>query len=373
MEWLLWIAGVVLFILLLMISVGLHEAGHMVAAKKLGVKVPEFFVGFGTKIFSFKRGETEYGLRTIPAGGYVRLVDESIEEGKPEREMLSNVAPWKRQIIFFAGPFVNLVLGFILIFGVLASFPYEQPSTTLKTVNTCTAEEVSCGALAAGMAPGDKVTAIDGTPVKLSTELTPLIKGKKTVDITAVRNGETINFEDVAIKDDRFGVYLTWEEAYRTPVEALEQTGLLVQKSAEAIISIPQQIPGLAATVFQGAERDPESVGSVVGAGKTYGDVAATDKLDVEGKARTLLLIAGGLNLSLAAVNLLPIGALDGFKMLTAFIDSIRIRIAKIRRKEYSPVPYNVVKWATIIPSFGLVALMALLIVADIVAPITVL
>lgn len=358
---------------MLMTSVGLHEAGHMVAAKKLGVKVPEFFIGFGTKIFSFKRGDTEYGLRTIPAGGYVRLVDENVEKGNPEREMLSNIAPWKRQIIYFAGPLVNLILGFILIFGVLVSFAYEQPSTTLKSVNSCTTEEVACGALKAGMEKGDNVTSIDGVPVNSSEELAPLLKDKKNVDITAVRNGETINFENVVIADNRFGVYLEWEDAYRTPMEALTQTGLLVKKSGEAILSIPQQIPGLLATVFQGAERDPEGLGSVVGAGKTYGDVAATEKLDLEGKARTFLLIAGGLNLSLGVINLLPIPPLDGGRMLTAFIDSIRIRIARIRKKEYSPTPYNVIKWFTVIPAIGIFALMALLVVADIVAPINIL
>lgn len=373
LDWLLWTAGVILFLVILMISVGLHEAGHMVAAKKLGVKVPEFFVGFGRKLFSFKRGGTEYGMRLIPAGGYVRLVDESVEEGKPEREALSHVAPWKRQIIYMAGPLVNIVLGFAILFGVIVGYPYDQPNTTIDRINSCSSEETVCGAETAGIAPGDKILSIDGTAVESYTEISPLLKGQSSVAMEVLRDGKTLEFAAVPVKDDRFGVNLSWESIYRTPGEAAGVTVDLVVKSGEAVLSIPQQIPGLLATVFAGAERDPESVGSVVGAGKTYGDVAATEKLDVESKVRTFLLIAGGLNMSLGIINLVPLGALDGGRMLVAFIDSIRIQVAKFRKKTYSPTPYKVIKWLTVIPSLALVALMALLIVADIVAPINIL
>lgn len=372
MDWLLWILGVLLFIFILLASVGLHEAGHMVAAKKLGVKVPEFFIGFGTKLFSFKRGGTEYGVRLIPAGGYVRLVDESVEKGKPERELLSNIAPWKRQIIYFAGPLVNLILGFALIFGTVLAFPYEEPNTTLASINSCSAKETVCGAETAGLLVGDKVLTIDGKSVKEYTEISGLLKGKESVAMEIERDGKTINIAAVPIEDNRFGVNLAWSSFYRTPGEAAKSTVDLVVKSGEAILSIPAQVPGLIATIFQGADRDPEGAGSVIGAGNTYGQVAATNKIEDGAKVQMFLLIAGGLNMSLGILNLIPLGPLDGSRMLMAFIDSIRIRIAKIRKKSYSPTPYSVIKWITAIPAFALVGLMALLIVADIVAPITV-
>ncbi len=372
LDWLLWIAGVVLFLVILMVSVGLHEAGHMVAAKKLGVKVPEFFVGFGTKLFGFKRGGTEYGMRLIPAGGYVRLVDESVEEGKPEREALSYVAPWKRQIIYVAGPLVNIVLGFVILFGVILVYPYDQPSTTIEKINSCSAEEAVCGAETAGIVPGDKLLSIDGTEIKSYAEISPLLKGQSSVAMEVLRDGKILEFANVPVKDDRFGVNLSRESIYRTPGEAAGVTVDLVVKSGEAVLSIPQQIPGLVATVFTGAERDPESVGSVVGAGKTYGDVAATEKLDVGDKIRTFLLIAGGLNMSLGLLNLLPILPLDGGRMLFAFIDSCRKFFSKIRKKKYTPTPYKWIKIATVVPALMLIGVMALLIVADIVAPITI-
>lgn len=373
MDTLLWIVGVVLFIVILMISVGLHEAGHMVAAKKLGVRVPEFFIGFGTKIFSFKRKGTEYGLRLIPAGGYVRLIDDSVEEGKPERELLSYIAPWKRQIIFIAGPAVNLVLGFAIIFGVILGYPYSQPGTSIATTNSCSAEQVACGAKSAGIEAGDKVVSIDGKAIKTSEDFAPLLKGKSSVSMEIVRDGKSMSFPSVPVADNRFGVNLSLESVRRGPAEAAGLTVQLVDQSLKAVLNIPAQIPGVAATVFQGAERSPDSPGSVVGAGRAYGDVASTQKLDTESKIRTFLLIAGGLNMSLGFLNLLPIGPLDGSKMLFALFDSIRRAFAKIKHKAYTPTPYSVVKWVTVIPTFALIGLMALLIAADIVSPVKIL
>ena len=370
MEILLWIGGVVLFILILMVSVGLHEAGHMVAAKKLGVRVPEFFIGFGRKLWSFKKGETEYGIRALPLGGYVRLVDDKTEGDGPEREMLSNVAPWKRQIIFAAGPAVNIILGFAIIFSALLIFPYNTPDTSVNTVNICSPKQAVCGANEAGILSGDRLVSIDGKKVAAVEDISPLLKGKKTANIEMLRNGETVKFDSVVITDNRFGVDLNWKEMNRTPGESASLTVNLVKQSAQTVLAIPSKVPGLVETIFKGAERDPEAPGSVVGAANTYGDVASTNKLDNEDKVRTFVMIAGGLNMSLGLINLIPALPLDGGRMALALLDSIRMRFSKLRKKEYTPTPYKFVKIATLIPATILVGVMALLIVADIVSPV---
>jgi len=369
---LLFALGVLTFLVILLVSVGLHEGGHMLAAKKLGIKVPEFFVGFGQKVWSFKRKGTEYGFRWIPAGGYVRLVDENIEEGNPERELLSHVAPWKRQIIFVAGPLVNIILGLAILFATLLIYPYEQPIPAVKSTNVCSSSEVSCGARAVGIEPGDRVVSIDGSKIETSADLSPLLKGKDSVAIEVRRDGKLMDFPKVPVVDNRFGIYLQLEEIYRSPAEAAGLTGQLVMKSGEAVLQIPSKIPGLVATVFTGAERDPEAPGSVVGAGKSYGDVAATNKIDFGDKVRTFLLIAGGLNLSLGFLNLLPFPPLDGGRMLFAFIDSCRKWVAKLRNRSYSPTPYKWIRIATVVPAMVLFAVMALLVVADIVSPVNI-
>lgn len=370
MDTLLWIGGVLLFLLVLMISVGLHEGGHMVVAKKLGVKVPEFFVGFGQKIWSFKRKGTEYGLRWIPAGGYVRIVDEGVEEGKPEREMLSYVKPWKRQLIFAAGPAVNILLGFVILIATFMIFPYENPTTTVERTNVCSAQEVACGARDAGIQTGDKVVAIDGVSIDRNEDFDAPLKNKPTATITVLRAGEEITFEDVALADNRMGIDVKVEDAYRSFGEALGTTGTLLRMTVDGVLAIPQQLPAVVKSIYTG-ERDAETPGSVVGAGNAYGEIAATNQLDIGEKIRTWMMVAGGVNLSLGFINILPLNPLDGGRMLVALMDTMRNAFSKLRKKEYKPTPYILVKWMTMIPAVFIFGIMGLLILADIVAPMS--
>lgn len=371
-EWILWVVGIGIFMLIIMVSVALHEAGHMVAAKKLGVSVPEFFVGFGKKVWSFKKGETEYGLRALPLGGYVKLQDKNVTDEKdPAREMLSNVAPWKRQIIFAAGPLVNIVLGFVILMSYLVFTPYQMGTTTIDQVNECTVESQVCGAYEAGIKPGATVLAIDGKKIETHSQITEALVGKSLVDITYSQAGKEYNTKDVIIKDGRLGVNVAVEDKNRTVSESFDQVNSMIGSTIVGIGSIPSKIPGVVQSIF-GAERDPESPGSIVGMGRAYGEVAATDELETENKIGFMILSAGALNLSLGFLNLLPIGILDGSRMLFAFVDSIRMLLSKIRKKVYKPTPYVWFKWATVIPAFALFAVMALLIVADIVSPLSV-
>lgn len=371
MDFLLAGLGVLLFITVIAISIGLHEAGHMVAAKKLGLKVPEFFVGFGGKLFSFKRKGTEYGARMIPLGGYVRIIDDTAPE--EDQETLARVAPWKRQVVYAAGPLVNIVLGVVILFTAMLAFPYLQPSTTVESVNTCSTKEVSCGAQAAGMQPGDKISFIDGVAVEKSEEIAPLIKGKETVDIEVFRNGSKVLLEDVKITDNRFGVMLNWERVYRTPEQSMNVTFGFVLRSAETAIQLPGKIPGVVESLFTGKDRDPEAPASIVGAGRVYGEIAAADEFTLEDKARVFTILSGLLNIGLGFINLLPIPPLDGGKMLFAFIDSIRIVFAKLRNKVYKPMSAKLIKRASIVPAVLVLSSMLILIVADIIAPVKIL
>jgi RIP metalloprotease RseP len=106
MDWL-FVAGVLFFVLVLLVTVAIHEAGHMTAAKALKLDVPEYSVGFGPKLFTIRTKKTAYSLRAIPLGGFVLITDMRYPEKSYERSALSRVSPWKRQIVFFAGPAVN--------------------------------------------------------------------------------------------------------------------------------------------------------------------------------------------------------------------------------------------------------------------------
>lgn len=369
-EWILWVIGIGVFMLIIMVSVALHEAGHMIAAKKLGISVPEFFVGFGKKVFSFKKKGTEYGLRALPLGGYVRLVDQNVTDKEdPARELLSNVKPWKRQIIFAAGPAVNIFLGFAILMGYLMATPYVQGTTTIDEVNVCSTDNIVCGADQAGLVSGDVITNVNGVEITSHTHLTEEFAKSELATITYERAGVKTTVDDVIIKDGRLGVNVTLEEGNRTFLESFNEVNGMIERTVVGILSIPEKIPGLVQSIF-GAERDPESPGSIVGMGRAYGEVAATDQLQTENKIGFMILSAGALNLSLGFLNLLPIGILDGSKMLFAFVDSIRLRLSKIKKKVYTPTPYAWVKWISVIPAFALFAVMAILIIADIVSPI---
>ena len=224
--------GIVAFAVGLLFSIGFHEAGHFFWARRFGMRVPQFMVGFGPTVWSRRRGETEYGIKAIPLGGYIRIVGmiPPAEEGESKRatrmrsfiaevrgQSLNDVLPsdagrvfyakpwWQRVIVMFAGPFHNLVLA-VLFFGVvLVGFGVPEPSTTLAQVpdcvlpaggqsatraDACEVPIVTAGADAgkicrlgapdcavpeespakkAGLRAGDRIVAIDGRPVSQET------------------------------------------------------------------------------------------------------------------------------------------------------------------------------------------------------------
>lgn len=373
-EVLLWIGGVLVFVVVLMVSVGLHEAGHMVAAKKLGLRVPAFFIGFGKKVFSFKRGETEYGVRALPLGGYVRILDKSDKDmDDEERAMLSNVAPWKRQIVFAAGPLVNVALGFVILVSYLMIVPMSVPNTTVDEVNACSAEETVCGAREANILAGDEISKIDGTVIEKHEDISAAIGDKSAVDVVVLRDGVAVGIGAVSIADSRLGVNVGWDEEQRDFFAASSEVGGMIGKTVSSVLSIPAQIPELVGAIFGMNERDPESVGSVVGAGRAYGDVAASDRLEVSNKISFMVLAAGGINLSLGFINFLPLMPLDGGRMLIAAADSVRLRWAKMRAKDYSPTSMKFIRVTTALPAVLVFGTMLIMILADIFSPISIL
>lgn len=364
-EWLLWIVGVVLFIVILAISVGLHEAGHMVTAKMFKLRVPNFFVGFGPKIFSFKKKETEYGVRAIPLGGFVTIEDERYEEKSYERLTLSRVSPWKRQIIYAAGPAVNIFLGTVILLTTLTVTPYNDPSTTVAQINLCdpAVETISCGAADAGILPGDTIKSIDNTPINTFSEMSPVMIGKESVDIIVSRNGEDVALENVSLLQDTMGITVTTVPTYRTINDSTAYLGSLFEANIQAIAALPSKVPNIVESVFTG-ERDATSPGSIVSVGKTYGDVAAApDPLD--DKIVQFAMYTGLFNLGLGIINLVPIMPLDGGRMFVALMDSIRKVWAKIMKKVYEPTGENVLTALTGVSVIFVFGFMALIIVSD--------
>jgi membrane-associated protease RseP (regulator of RpoE activity) len=233
--------GVVLFVVGIAASIGLHELGHMVPAKRFGVKVTQYFIGFGNTVWSRRRGETEYGVKAIPLGGYVKLVgmlppardEELVEAGQQLRVRKSNtgmftqvisdaraaeyelVEPgdedrlfyklpwWKKVIVMGGGPMVNLVIAFFLFSGVFMFYGVPQATTTVETVaqcvvpapegdRACTPADPESPAKQAGLLPGDEIVSFNGAVVTSWDLLVELNRLNETGDatITYVRAGE---------------------------------------------------------------------------------------------------------------------------------------------------------------------------------------
>src|ERR1700729_2600049 len=205
--------GWVIFIVALLFSVMLHETGHFVTAKKFGRKVPRYFVGFGPTIWSTWRGETGYGIKALPLGGFVKIVGmTSIDDVDPEDEERSfRRAPgWQRLIVLAAGSFMHFVLAAVLIFGLALTIGIENDNTTqLGTVATCvptsaqalnngaacTSGEAKSPAVIAGLKVGDQVTSFNGTAVSNWTQLQNAIlkvKPGAPVALTVERDGHSV-------------------------------------------------------------------------------------------------------------------------------------------------------------------------------------
>ncbi|MGN6335635.1 M50 family metallopeptidase, partial [Mycobacterium sp.] len=203
------VIGIVLFALAILISVALHECGHMWVARATGMKVRRYFVGFGPTLWSTRRGETEYGLKAVPLGGFCDIAGmTSVEELAPdetERAMFKQ-AVWKRVAVLFAGPAANFIICLVLLYGValIWGLPNLHPPTRAVVGETaCVAPEVAPGKIAgctgpgpaalAGIRPGDVIVKVGDTPVSTFEDMAAAIrKMHGNVPIVAERNGTRI-------------------------------------------------------------------------------------------------------------------------------------------------------------------------------------
>jgi membrane-associated protease RseP (regulator of RpoE activity) len=232
--------GIVAFVVGLMLSIALHEIGHLVPAKAFGVKVTQYMVGFGSTLWSTRRGETEYGVKAIPFGGYVRMIGMFPPEpgGDPTRLRQASTGPfqalvedarrlakeeigpgeqdrvfyrkpwWKKLIIMLGGPAMNVLIAVVLAGAVLTTYGNPADPTLTPTVSAvsecvvplseasreCTADDTATPAAAAGFRAGDEIVAFDGRAVQTWDEISTGIRehGAGPVDVTVVRNGREV-------------------------------------------------------------------------------------------------------------------------------------------------------------------------------------
>ena len=396
------ILGVLAFVVALLFSVMVHEAGHYLTAKKFHMRVTEFFLGFGKRIWSFQRGETEFGIKVIPAGGYCRISGMSVNEELPEADKhrafyLASVP--KRLIVLGAGSFLHFVLGFLILVVLLAGVGVTSVTKTIGEVvpcvlNTstgvadskCTSTSVASPAKAAGLIAGDDVVAINGVESDNWYDYTKIIResARKEITITVERNGErliipitpaarTLDGKEVGY----LGIINKLGTHKDGPIKAITNSGRLTKdllsNSVTSLISLPTKIPALVRQTFGNEERDSQGLVGVVGVARVSAQTASDPKLESREKVATFLIIIASLNIFVGVFNLLPLLPLDGGHMAVAIVDGLRRMNAK-RRKLSPPPAIDVERLLPItLAVFALLAVLSLLLLtADIFNPINI-
>jgi RIP metalloprotease RseP len=343
--------------------------------------VSEFFVGFGKRIWSVQRGETEFGVKAIPAGGYCKIEGMSPSDELPlgqEDRAFYKASSAKKLVVLGAGSFLHFVLGFVLLFSLFAGIGTNQVLPVINEVVPNSAAQ------AAGIQAGDEVVAINGKRVTEWYKDVEVIRESKGAELTLVlnRNGEEITVNAAARLTDLDGT-----KRYVLGIVndvGLKRSGLFVSlknsatvtqgfltESVKSLGKLPEKIPALWGATVRGEERDANGLVGVVGVARVSGEAVGSDKLTPMERLATFVLIVASLNIFVGVFNLLPILPLDGGHMAVAIADSIRAFFARLRgRPRPAPIDVTVLTPITMVVFVVLATLTLLLLVADVINPV---
>ncbi|MFI5952696.1 M50 family metallopeptidase [Cryptosporangium sp. NPDC051539] len=420
------VVGIALFAFGILVSLGLHEAGHALAARAFGMRVTRFFVGYGRTLFSFRRREIEYGVKAIPAGAFVTIVgmvrQDSTDPETDDPKAMWRFPVWKRTAVMAAGIGANVLFGIVLLWGVFAFVPLpdshglQTEPVTLAAVSECvettfsvdaaTGRQNACrpgadpasAASRLGLRPGDVITTIDGRPVRGWDTVADRVHaaGGRTITVGYERDGrartgsvpvpvaEQVRPEVLAdpkrtassiTADDLervgvLGITPRIPESTAGPVGAIglttRQTTAMIGGTFSSLAHLPQRIPALWASLT-GGERQTDSPVSLVGASHLGGQLAD------RGQWASFVLLLAGLNFFLAAFNLLPLLPLDGGHLAIMWFERARSWIwARLRRPDPGFVDYYKLAPLTYVAILLFAAFTLLTVAADVVNPIAI-
>jgi membrane-associated protease RseP (regulator of RpoE activity) len=428
-ESVLYILGILIVALGIGFSIGWHELGHLIPAKLFGVKVPKYMIGFGPTIYSKKIGETEYGLKLIPLGGYIAMIGmyppakEGTEAKKGFfRDMIASareahsehVGPgdqnrkfyqlpiWKRMVIMLGGPVMNLILGTVLLTITLSGIGITQTSTTIAEVSACvpiSSADAPCDiaspAKAAGLQAGDKILAINGAQIDTWSSSSSLLKAGVTNQVRVLKvDGTTVDLrikpvtalrpvvENGAYKLDAdgkqilapkpvLGIILASETRPLSLGESLAASGQSVVQVGQMILNLPEQVVSVGQSTFGAEKRKADGPVSVIGIGQIAGEVASSKTATFEQKLQSELGILASLNFALFAFNMLPLLPLDGGHVAGGLYEAAKKGLFRLMRKPNpGPADTALLMPLTWLVFLALMAMSALIILADLINPI---
>ena len=427
------VPGIVFLIVGVLVSVGLHEIGHLIPAKKFGVKVSQYFIGFGPTLWSRVVRGTEYGLKAIPLGGYVRLAAmvgpgraervqvgrngkltiaeetrrasaEELEPGE-EDQAFWRLSTGKRLIVMFGGPLMNLLLAAVLLTVVMVGIGSPSPSNQLSTVTRCVSEDEGCAeddpqapGFSAGLIPGDVILSWGGQPINDWDEIQEAIArgGSASTSVEIERDGERLNLtvtpvmtprpvldaqgqpvvdeQGQAVMEERpyVGIGPAYELERRSISQVPGELWRVTSGTAQIIVKLPVDLWNTASSLVTGQDRSQSGVVGIVGVADLAGSITSSQipEYSMVARAGDLLLLLASLNISLFVFNLIPLLPLDGGHILAACYEGARRRFAALTgRPDPGPVDTARLMPLSYAVALAFIGMTVLLVVADIVNP----
>lgn len=428
-ETLWYLAGILFIVLGIGVSIGIHEIGHLLPAKLFGVKVTRYMIGFGPTLYSKTVGETEYGLKAFPLGGYIAMLGMYPPAKKPEtktgffRDMIAQartahsesetpadanrkfyqLGVGKRMIIMLGGPLMNLLLGVLLTAIALTGFGIYQSSLKIEAVSVClenTSTDCSVAeqtpAHLAGLLAGDEVVSVAGQKAIDWVQIREILTQTPTAEFEVLRDGQVVKVMVSAVLQQRpqfdslgspvldesgdivyqaqpfLGVFLSPERKALPLTKSFEASGQTMAQIGQLILRLPQEVIAVTAVTFGGGERDITGPISIVGIGQVAGEVAASEEASFVDKFATGIQILGSLNFALFVFNMIPLLPLDGGHVAGGIYESIKRALYRVAgKKDPGPADTALLMPMTWFVFIALLAVSALLITADLVNPIS--
>lgn len=309
----------ILYVLLAIFMLGLivtaHEFGHYIAGRLSGIGIIEFAVGFGPKLFGWERKGIKYSLRAIPLGGFCSFVGEDEQSDNPRA--MNNQSVWKRILTVFAGPAMNFVLAFVVCAIMLNCFFLAETYPILDQVM------VGSPAETAGLLPGDKITAINGISLTENTAGVNLLLSTmqesdltKPVSLSIQRDGSTTIYPiqaqqvtDEATGETSWQIGIVFKSRTFNFIESIREAGSYMMETTSLMLDSIKNL------IFKG-EGLQETAGAV-------GIIALVSQRARDGMYMVLWLMFI-ISLNLGIMNLLPLPALDGGRLIFLFAEAIR-------------------------------------------------
>lgn len=422
------VLGALFFAIGLALSIGLHEVGHLLPAKKFGVRVTQYMVGFGPTLWSTRKGETEYGVKAIPLGGYIRMIGmfaplsavkparrqhrfasliedtreqalAEVEDGDERRTFYSLSVP-KKLAVMFGGPVTNLIIATLLFGGIFIFHGTSEPTTTVGYVYHCiptSANEYGLlddngecpdsqagPAAVAGLQPEDIFIKVNNHEVNGWSDFSAALDNTagKSIALTIKRDGQLKDVvitptevdpsvADVAPGHGFIGVYPNSTLVKMPITQVPSEIAGMTKDAASSIIGFPASVVKLTANLFSDAPRDPEGPVSVLGVGQISGQIASSTQMTTSEKLLDMTSLLASMNLFLFVFNMVPLLPLDGGHIAGALFEGVRRAKSRLLGRGFQgPSDTARLMPLTYAMSIVLLAFGAIVIVADLIKPL---